>query len=125
MPSSSFRHVVLVVEDDPIVRLCALEGLRQDGFEVLEAEDGEEALDVLSRRPDISVIFSDINMPGSVDGLELARRVSGANRSIRIVLTSGRVWPDTDPSFPWTFVAKPYTPEGVSRVLHSLGQPDV
>jgi CheY-like chemotaxis protein len=72
---SNRRAVVLVVEDEPLVRFGAMDALQDAGFEVVEAGNADAALAVLSTRDDITVLFTDINMPGSMNGLELAGEV--------------------------------------------------
>ena len=73
MPSPA--HVVLVVEDEPILRLNAAEALKDAGCEAFEAAESQEALEMLAAHPEISVLFTDINMPGERDGLALAEVV--------------------------------------------------
>ena len=69
------HSLVLIVEDDLLVRMLAVEIAENAGFSVLQAVDAYEAIEVLQRRPDIRVVFTDIDMPGSMDGLELAHAV--------------------------------------------------
>src|SRR3954471_15535056 len=67
------RPVVLVVEDEGLVRMFVTDVLEEAGFEVAEAENAEAGLLALHARPDVRVLFTDVNMPGRIDGLELAR----------------------------------------------------
>ncbi|MDQ2860114.1 MAG: response regulator, partial [Pseudomonadota bacterium] len=69
------RPTVLVVEDEGLVRLDAVEILRDAGYAVVEAANAEQALAVVAGGGAVDVLFTDINMPGRMDGLELARRV--------------------------------------------------
>jgi CheY-like chemotaxis protein len=69
------RPVVLVVEDDFLIRMHAAEMIEEAGFEVVEASNADEAVAILEGRPNIAVVFTDIQMPGSMDGLKLARAV--------------------------------------------------
>ncbi|PAX09096.1 response regulator [Sphingomonas lenta] len=112
---------VLVVDDEPIIRLDAVAIVEDAGFLALEAADAEEALEMMSAHPDISVLFTDINMPGPLDGLQLARRVHENWPAVHLVITSGRVDPDPD-QIPdhGHFVAKPYQPAAVVALLRSL-----
>ena len=112
---------VLVVEDEELVRLDAAESLRDAGFEVLEAADACEALETVERRHDIGVVFTDIDMPGGMDGLELARRVSRSRPRMRLILTSGavRVDPREIPDN-GAFLSKPYSPDAVARTIRRL-----
>jgi len=66
------RAVVLIVEDKFLIRMDAINMIRSGGFEVLEAKDADEAIEILECRPDITVVFTDVHMPGSMDGLKLA-----------------------------------------------------
>jgi CheY-like chemotaxis protein len=64
------KNVVLVVDDEPLIRMNAAAMLEDAGFGVLEAADADDALAVLDNHPEIGVLFTDINMPGSMDGLD-------------------------------------------------------
>jgi CheY-like chemotaxis protein len=66
---------ILVVEDETLIRLWAADILEENGFSVLEATDADAALKVLESRPDVRLLFTDVQMPGSLDGMELARKV--------------------------------------------------
>jgi CheY-like chemotaxis protein len=82
---------VLVVEDELVVRATIAEYLRQCGYRVLEAGNVDEAITALNIEPRINVVFSDVQMPGKMDGWALARRVRRAYPSIKVILTSGLV----------------------------------
>lgn len=81
--------VVLLVEDDFLLRLDAVQMLEEAGFEVIEATNAAEAISVLEARTDIDVLFTDIDMPGSMNGIKLAEAVSGRWPPIKIIATSG------------------------------------
>lgn len=83
--------VVLVVEDEAVVRLDAIETLREAGFHVIEAANADEAISILEARPDIRVVVTDIQMPGSMDGLKLAATIRDRWPPIALIVTSGRV----------------------------------
>ena len=89
--SASKRPVVLIVEDELLLRMDAAEMIAAAGFEVVEAANADEAIEILEARRDITVVFTDIQMPGSMDGLKLARAVRGRWPPIKIVATSGLV----------------------------------
>jgi CheY-like chemotaxis protein len=80
---------VLVVEDEFIVRMTIAEYLRDEGYDVIEAATADEALVVLEKRTDIDLVFSDVRMPGSIDGCELARQVRTRWPALPVILTSG------------------------------------
>jgi CheY-like chemotaxis protein len=109
---------VLIVEDEPLVRLCAVTMVEEAGFEVIEAANADEAIRILETRNDIRVVFTDIQMPGSMDGLKLAHAVRNRWPPIKIIVTSGR-GPVKKRDLPegGLFFAKPYNPMQVSNVL--------
>jgi len=116
--SSASRHVVLLVEDEPLIRLDTSMILEDAGYDVLEASNALQALAALERHPEIEILFTDINMPGPMDGLELAHRVHAAWPAVRLVVTSGKI-PLAQAAIPnaGAFIAKPYSPEAVARVM--------
>src|ERR1700692_155810 len=82
---------VLVVEDEGILRLCAVDMVEDAGFIAIEAGNADQALSILESRSDISLLFSDVQMPGSMDGLKLAHAVHERWPSIKIILVSGKI----------------------------------
>ena len=100
---------MLVVEDDPLVRLTDVDILEDAGYEVLEAHDAEEALTILGHRSDVGVVLTDIQMSGSLDGLALAWRIRERLPWIGLVLTSGgRSIVQSSMPREGRFVQKPY-----------------
>jgi len=87
--SGTKRPVVLIVEDEFLIRMDAVDMVKSAGFEVVEAENADEAIIILEDRPDITVVFTDVQMPGSMDGLKLAAAIRGRWPPIKIVATSG------------------------------------
>jgi CheY-like chemotaxis protein len=83
-------QAVLIVEDEPLVRMSAVKIIEDAGFEVVEAASADEAMRILECRSDIRVVFTDIHMPGSMDGLKLAHAVRNRWPPIKIIVTSGR-----------------------------------
>jgi CheY-like chemotaxis protein len=71
--------VILIVDDETLIRLAAVQIAEDEGFEVVDAANADEAIEILEGRDDIRVIFTDIHMPGSMDGLKLAHAVRGGN----------------------------------------------
>jgi CheY-like chemotaxis protein len=115
------RPVVLIVEDEFLLRMDAVDMIAAAGFEVIEAANADEAIDLLEARPDITVVFTDIQMPGSMDGLKLARAVRGRWPPIKIVATSGHVHvKETDLPEGGRFLPKPYSSTQVMGVLREL-----
>ena len=105
------RPVVLIVEDEFLLRMDAVAMIAAAGFEVVEASNADEAIEILEARRDITVVFTDIQMPGSMDGLKLARAVRGRWPPIKIVATSGQLdLRETDLPEGGRFLAEPYGP---------------
>ena len=115
------RLVVLVVEDDVLLRMDAVDIVKSAGFEPVEASNADEAIAILEARPTIHVVFTDIQMPGSMDGLKLAKFVKGRWPPIKIVATSGRVKVSGD-DLPagGRFLPKPYSPAQIIETLREL-----
>ena len=117
----SKRPVVLIVEGEFLFRMDAVDMIAAAGFEVVEAGNADQAIEVLESRRDITAVFTDIQMPGSMDGLKLARAVRGRWPPIKIVATSGRLdVSETDLPEGGRFLAKPYSPVQVTGVLREL-----
>jgi CheY-like chemotaxis protein len=112
---------VLVVEDEMLVLLSICEGLASEGYEVLTAANADEAIEVLESRNDINTVFTDIEMPGSMDGLRLAAAVRDRWPPINIVVTSGKSRP-RDAQMPTNsqFVDKPYQTGDVLRAFRTF-----
>jgi CheY-like chemotaxis protein len=120
----SKRPVVLIVEDELLLRMDAVDMMGAAGFEAIEAGTADEAIEILEARPDISVVFTDIQIPGSMDGLKLARAIRGRWPPIKIVATSGRLKVgETDLPEGGRFLPKPYSPREVTGVLRELTKP--
>ena len=113
--------VILVVEDETLLRELAVDILEDAGFVVLEAGDAEAAVGLLETRPDIAALFTDINMPGAMNGLELVDAVRERWPSIKILVASGDVRPRLfDLPVDSVFLGKPYRGEAVVAGLRSL-----
>jgi CheY-like chemotaxis protein len=115
------KPAILVVEDEPIVRMYTVDVLENAHFDVAEAANAEEALKILAHRSDIGVLFTDVNMPGRLDGFGLALEVEARWPDIHLVLTSGKVIFGRG-SIPGhgKFVPKPYSPEALTRVFSDM-----
>ncbi len=113
--------MVLIVEDEFLLRMDAADMIADAGFEVVEAGNADEAIEILEARRDVTVVFTDIQMPGSMDGLKLARAVRGRWPPIKIVATSGHVGvAETDLPEGGRFLPKPYNPIDVAGVLREV-----
>jgi CheY-like chemotaxis protein len=92
------RPVVLVVEDEVLLRWTAVAIIEDAGFDVVEAGTGIEAVSVLEKRSDIRTVFTDVEMPGSINGIQLAHLIRTRWPSIGIMATSGKFrLPEDDP----------------------------
>jgi CheY-like chemotaxis protein len=109
------------VEDDALLRSTTVDILEDEGFNVLSAESADEAIDLLETRADIKVLFTDIEMPGSMDGLKLSSAVRDRWPPVEIVLTSGRYQPPAH-EMPQRslFFAKPADMTSVARVIRDF-----
>jgi len=109
------------VEDEPLLRMLAVEVVEEAGFIAIEARDADEAVILLESRTDITLLFTDINMPGSMDGLKLAHAVCDRWPPIKILLVLGhvRLQPSKLPSNS-CFVGKPYQASALVEELRSL-----
>jgi DNA-binding NtrC family response regulator len=117
---------VLVVEDEPLVRMVAADALADRGIMAWEAGDADEALHVLGTHPNIGLVFTDVNMPGDMDGLDLAHEVSQRRPDVSLIVTSGAVAvKDEELPDSGTFLPKPYPTERmVSIVASKLDEQD-
>lgn len=114
-PQLNERHV-LVVEDEPFLRIAFCDDLRAAGFSVIEAASADEALDCLRSGLLVEVVFSDIQMPGRLDGIGLARQLRRERPDLTIILTSGSNRPPADLNG-IAFVPKPYDYGAVGRLM--------
>jgi CheY-like chemotaxis protein len=120
-PSARRRPVVLVVEDEPLLRMDAIEAIDAAGFDVVEAAGADEAIAILERRSDIRLVFTDIQMPGSMDGLKLAHFVKGRWPPIKIIATSGHAQiTESDLPEGSRFLPKPYAVAQVASTIDQL-----
>jgi two-component system, response regulator PdtaR len=113
--------VVLVVEDDALVRMDAVDMIEEFGFNVLEAENSDEAIRILESRSDVTVMFTDVDMPGSMNGLRLAEAVRGRWPSMKIIVTSGHFnVVEGDLPDGGRFLPKPYTRRQFDRTIQKM-----
>ncbi len=110
---------VLVVEDEPLVRIVATDAIADSGIMAWEAGDAAEALDVLQEHPRIGLVVTDVNMPGELDGLALADKVTAARPDLSVIVTSGQVHvqPQDMPEGS-SFLPKPYRTDRLVELVH-------
>ncbi len=116
------RASVLLVEDEPLISDIAAEALEEQGFEVTAASNAREALRRLNVGSPIDILFTDVNLPGGMDGAALARRARELRPDLPVIYTSGRqyVIDHLNPVDGAMFVPKPYDPFNVGRLLQYL-----
>jgi CheY-like chemotaxis protein len=114
------RPMVLVVEDEILIRMMVSESLRHAGCEVFEAASADEALEVLAASDGPDVLVTDVRMPGAVDGLELAARVRKARPGLKVVITSGHAPAQNTEGLADAFLAKPFALEHLVGRVRAL-----
>jgi two-component system, response regulator PdtaR len=125
MSDAAKSKIVLIVEDEVLVNLDAAEALRDSGFEPVQTYTAEEAIIVLEARSDIRFVFTDVNLPGKIDGITLAAEIQRRWPQIEVLLTSGgQRQPRLDhlalARLHGRFVAKPYRADVVARRIHDI-----
>jgi CheY-like chemotaxis protein len=115
---------VLLVEDEPLLRAVTSERLRDEGLHVVEAPAAAHALALLEQHPEIDVLFTDVNIPGAIDGVALASVARQIQPRLVVIFTSGE-WTGGDDAVPEgaVFVAKPYRVAAVARLVRALVRP--
>lgn len=112
---------VLVVEDDFLIRLASVEIVETAGFVAIEAADAEEAIALLEARSDIGLVFTDVEMPGTMDGLKLARYIRERWPPILLLVASGRaIVSEADLPEGTPFVYKPFQSHQIADKIKSL-----
>ena len=115
------KATVLVVDDEPDIRLLAADVLGHLGYEVIEAANGDEALHIVAERDGVDLLFTDIRMPGKLDGFGLARAASAIRPNLRIVYTTGFAnIADRDQVPGSLFLRKPWTSAGLAQAFDRL-----
>ena len=115
------RPVVLIVEDEFLIRSATAQAIRDAGFEVVEASNADAAIVILEGRSDIRVVFTDIHMPGTMDGAKLAHAIRNRWPPVQIIATSGRVAVDNlDLPSGTVIFPKPYSLEQIASTLIAL-----
>ena len=116
--TNTHMPLVLVVEDEIFLRYVTAEYLEDCGFFVLQAANADEAVVLLQRNRDVGAVFSDIQMPGSMNGLGLAHWIAETLPGVKVLLTSGHILPAA--AREWTLLAKPYDMAEVERRLREM-----
>jgi CheY-like chemotaxis protein len=120
-PHEAERPLVLIVEDEPILRLAAVDMVEDAGFEAVEAADASHAVRILEARPDIRIVFTDIDMPRGINGIRLAAVIRNRWPPIHIILTSGHLdAKSVDLPVDSVFFPKPYEERRVIREMRRM-----
>jgi len=120
VPFSPDSPVVLVVEDEVIIRMAAANELRSHGFDVMEADNAKEAIILLKTQVPIALLFTDVRLPGSMNGLALARLVHEEHPDMKIVVTTANPAMPDDGHGVDAFFRKPYRLDRVVASIESL-----
>lgn len=115
------KQIVLVVEDEPMLLLMAIDLVEDAGFEAVYASNADEAVVILEARTDIRLVFTDVDMPGSMDGMKLAAAIRGRWPPIEIIIVSGHRTVDLD-TLPERsrFFQKPYDSQSVIAAMREM-----
>ena len=124
MPIS--KVVVLVVEDQVIIRMGAVDLVHSAGYEAIEASNADEAIAILETRSDIQLVFTDVQMPGSMDGIKLAHHIRNRWPPVRLIVASGKaIMQESSLPEGSRFFAKPYHDgrivEAIAKLLSDAG----
>ena len=116
---------VLLVEDEGLIRLMIAETLRDEGFDVVEAENGDEVISLLDRVDSFDVLFTDLQMPGKLDGIDVAVYARNRNPAMPVLVVSGvdakRVMSRLNVlEPPAVFINKPYSPQEIVETVRRL-----
>jgi CheY-like chemotaxis protein len=121
LPNFLKRVVVLVVEDEPFLRMVAVDLVEEAGFEPVQAANADQAVRILEARADIRIVFTDIDMPGSMDGMKLAIAIRGRWPPIEVILTSGLYNIETGELPPRSvFFRKPYNHNEIIATIQRM-----
>lgn len=117
-PGESRKPVILLVEDNVLVRFTTADLLREEGFDVLEAVDSSEALALLTTGHPLDLVITDIRMPGTMDGVQLASVIKSVRPNLPVALLSSHL--ENDRHEADVFIAKPYDPDKLVEVVERL-----
>lgn len=118
MGNAAVQKTILVVEDDPIIRMSAVATLEDAGFWVLDAQDSSDALDLLADHPEIAVLVTDVRMPGKMDGLALVAQFVLHAPNIRSIVVSGNSTGEAaNKAGALAFVSKPYLGDTIVQAV--------
>ena len=115
------KAVVLVVEDSLLIRMGAVDLVVAAGFEALEAGDADEAIRIVEARPDIHIVFTDVGMPGTMDGVKLCHYIRNRGPPVKLIVASGKtVIAESQLPVGARFFAKPYDGSTIIEAMTSM-----
>ena len=114
--------VVLVVEDEPLIRMETVQMVKDAGCAALEASNTNDAMTILEERRDILAVFAEIRVPGRLNGMELGHAIAKRWPLIRVIITTGFLRVDSFPA-DWRYIAKPYDGAQLGAALRALVVP--
>lgn len=115
------RAVVLVVEDEALIRVSAVQIVEEAGYDALEAATAEEAIHLLETRSDISLVFTDVHMPGTMDGIKLAHYIRNRWPPVRLMVASGiAILSERELPSGTRFFRKPYGEKTIAEEMKRL-----
>jgi CheY-like chemotaxis protein len=117
---SAQRRTILVIEDEVLTRMLVADELRSCGFTVVEAQNADEAVAVLQSQAPVGLVFTDVQLPGSMDGLELAKRVRATHPELKVVIASGNMKIENGAEVADAFFPKPYDLQRVIAFIEKL-----
>jgi DNA-binding NtrC family response regulator len=122
---TTLKPCLLVVEDDGLIRLDLVDTLEDMGFRVLNAKNADEALEVLEATDEVVAVLTDIDMPGSINGIGLAKAVHERWPPLKVIVVSGRYDPAAGVLPPGAkFLTKPVTETVINQILREIGVAD-
>ncbi|MDB5657913.1 MAG: two-component system response regulator [Cypionkella sp.] len=115
------KAVVLVVEDEALIRISAVDIVLSAGYEALEARDADEAIRILEARSDIDIVFTDVQMPGTMDGIKLSHYIRNRWPPVKLIVASGMAILE-ESSLPEgsAFFSKPYADHTITDTMARL-----
>lgn len=117
-------QTILLIEDEPLIRMGTTAMLEDGGYRVLEAENADVARDILADHPEISIVVTDVQMPGSMNGLAFADLLRRDYAHIPVLVVSGRTEDrDAQRHGAASYISKPYTAHTISQALLHLNFP--
>jgi CheY-like chemotaxis protein len=115
------RAVVLVVEDSTLIRMGAIDLVLSAGYEALEARDADEAIRILESRDDIDLVFTDVQMPGTMDGIKLSDYIRDWWPPVKLIVASGAtILEESSLPVGSTFFSKPYDDHTITDAMVRL-----